>query len=145
MIFIDFQKAFDSVNRDCIWQALRSRGIPEKIIAIIKATYYDAKYRVLHKGKLSQPFGVHSGGRQGCILLPMLFLIALGDVIKAALLSHRNKGLRWTMNSFLQHLVYADDTCLLSHKMSDLQAMICSLEKEATSAGLKINGGKRNC
>ena len=27
-------------------------------------------------------------------------------------------------------------------KMSDLQDMICSLEKEATFAGLKINGGK---
>ena len=26
--------------------------------------------------------------------------------------------------------------------MSDLQDMICSLEKEATSAGLKINDGK---
>ena len=51
MIFIDFEKAFDSVNRDCIWQALRSRGIPEKIIAIIKATYNGAKCRVLHKGK----------------------------------------------------------------------------------------------
>ena len=33
VIFIDFEKAFDSVNRDCIWQALRSRSIPEYIIA----------------------------------------------------------------------------------------------------------------
>ena len=46
------------------------------------------------------------------------------------------------MNSLLQHLDYADDICLLSHKMSDLQDMICTLEKRATSAGLKINGGK---
>ena len=49
------------------------------------------------------------------------------------------------MDSFFQHLDYADDICLLSHKMFDLQDMICSLEKEAASAGLKINGGKRNC
>ena len=46
------------------------------------------------------------------------------------------------MNSFLQHLDYADDICLLSHKTFDLQDMICSLEKEAVFAGLKINGGK---
>ena len=48
------------------------------------------------------------------------------------------------MNSFLQLRVLhlAEDICLLSHKMSDLQDMICSLEKEATFAGLKINGGK---
>ena len=46
------------------------------------------------------------------------------------------------MNSFLQHLDYADDICLLSRKLSYLQDMICSLEKEATSAGLKINREK---
>ena len=69
-----------------------------------------------HKGKLSEPFEVHSGVHQGCILSPILFLIVLGDVIKAALLPHRNKGLRWTMNSFLQHLDYADDICLLSQR-----------------------------
>ena len=126
MIFIDFEKAFDSVYRDCIWQALRSRSRLEKIMAIIKATYDAAKCRVLHKDKLSEPFEVHSGVRQGCILSPILFLIVLVDVLKAALLSHRNKELRWTMNSFLQHLYYADDISLLFHKMSDLQDMICS-------------------
>ena len=69
MIFIDFEKAFHKVNRDCIWQDLRKRSIPEKIIAIIKGTYDGAKCRVLHKGKLSEPFEVHSGVRQGCCFL----------------------------------------------------------------------------
>ena len=85
-----------------------------------------------------------------CIMVNCLNpLKSIAEYVSAAsyhpycfLLSHRNKGLRWTMNSFLQHLDYADDICLLSHKMSDLQDMICSLEKEAASAGLKINGGK---
>ena len=61
MIFIDFEKAFDSVNRNCIWQALRSRGIPEKSIAIIKAI----KCRVLHRGKLYESFKIYSGVRKG--------------------------------------------------------------------------------
>ena len=61
MVFIAFEKAFDSVNRDCIWQA-------EKIIAIVKPIYDGAKCSVLHKGKLSEPFEGYSGVRQGCIL-----------------------------------------------------------------------------
>ena len=33
------------------------------------------------------------------------------------------------MNLFLQHLDYANDICLLSHKIYDIQDMIRSLEK----------------
>ena len=72
----------------------------------------------------------------------LVVLLVVGDVINATLLSHRNKGLSWTMNSFLQHLDYADDICLLSHKVSDRQDMIRSLQKEAAFADLKINCGK---
>ena len=64
------------------------------------------------------------------------------DVINAALLSHQNKALRWTLYRLLQHLDYADDICLLSHKIFDIQDMIRSLEKEAVFAGLKISSGK---
>ena len=83
---------------------------------------------MLPKDKLSELFEVHSGVRQGCILSPLLFLLVVGDVINAILLSHRNKGLRWKMNHFLQHLDYADDICLLCHKIADIQNMIPSLE-----------------
>ena len=46
------------------------------------------------------------------------------------------------MDSFLQHLEYADDICLLSHSVLDAANMLYSLEKEAASFGLKINFGK---
>ena len=88
---------------------------------------------MLHKAKLSECFEVHSGVRNGCILSPLLFLLAVGDVINVALLSHRNKGLRCTMNRFLQHLDYADDICLFSHKICDIQDMIRSVKKEGHS------------
>ena len=56
MVLIDFEKTFDSINRDCIWTAFRNRAVPEKIISIIRATYEGAKCRVFHKNKLSEPF-----------------------------------------------------------------------------------------
>ena len=33
---VDFQKAFDSLARKRIWQTLRSYGIPEKFVCIIR-------------------------------------------------------------------------------------------------------------
>ena len=46
------------------------------------------------------------------------------------------------MDSFLQHLDYADESCLLLHSVLDAANMLYSLENEAASFGLKINSGK---
>ena len=51
MFFIDFEKAFDSIHRDCIWTALRNRAVPEKIICKIRAAFEGVKCRVHHKNK----------------------------------------------------------------------------------------------
>ena len=72
MVFIDVEKAFDSIHRKCIWTAMRNRAGPEKVICIIRATYKGAKCCVLHKNKQTEPFEVRSGVRQGCILSPAL-------------------------------------------------------------------------
>ena len=52
--------------------ALRTRGIPKKIVPVIESLYNGAKYRVLYNGTLSAHFVVGSGLRQGCILSPVL-------------------------------------------------------------------------
>lgn len=36
-MLVDFENAFESVHSSSIWEALRWRGIPDKIISIIKA------------------------------------------------------------------------------------------------------------
>ena len=43
------------------------------------------------------------------------------------------------MYSFLQHLDYMVDICLLSYSVLDAANMLYSLENEAASFGLKIN------
>lgn len=39
LFFIDFEKTFDSVRRECIWNAPRWTGILGKLATIIRATY----------------------------------------------------------------------------------------------------------
>ena len=85
LVFVDFQKAFDSVDREVFWMALRRREIPNKIVSVIKSTSNGTKCRVLHNGTLSARFVVGSGVRQGCILSSVLFLVAIGDIIQACI------------------------------------------------------------
>lgn len=42
ILLIDLGKAFNKVRRKCTWNALRSRGDPEKFIVIISAAYENA-------------------------------------------------------------------------------------------------------
>jgi hypothetical protein len=36
MLFVDYQRAFASLNRAWIWEELKVRGLPSKFIIIIK-------------------------------------------------------------------------------------------------------------
>ena len=71
--FIDFEKAFDNVDRDVIWMLMHHYGIPAKFVTLIQQMYEHSDYQVIHNGKLSETSEVKTGVRQGCILLPFNF------------------------------------------------------------------------
>ena len=52
--FIDFEKAYDRVPRDLVYWCLRRRGVPEKLLRLVEATYHGASavVRTTH-GKLT--------------------------------------------------------------------------------------------
>ena len=37
--FVDFEKAFDSVHRESLWNIMRSYGIPDKMVRVIADIY----------------------------------------------------------------------------------------------------------
>jgi Reverse transcriptase (RNA-dependent DNA polymerase). len=61
MLFVDYQTAFDSLNRTWIWDELKGRGLPSKFINIIKEGYEDFHCRVLHEGQMPDPIKTTSG------------------------------------------------------------------------------------
>ncbi|XP_061192823.1 uncharacterized protein LOC133201036 [Saccostrea echinata] len=52
-IFVDFEKAFDSVDRSTIWTLMRHYGNPPKFISVIGNLYGDATSHIIHNGKLT--------------------------------------------------------------------------------------------
>jgi len=139
--FVDFQKAFDSIDRDVIWRLMQHYGFPQKFISIIQKLYEDASCQVIHNGKLSEPFTVQTGVRQGCLLSPTIFLIVIDWIMRQST-AGRKMGIQWTLSKHLEDLDFADDISLLSHKMQDAQEKLCRVSEEALKAGLHINTGK---
>jgi hypothetical protein len=109
---IDFEKAFDSLNRKKIWRILKEYGTPQKIINLIKNMCKGSTLRVLHEGILSEPISTTSGVKQGCVLSPTIFIIVM-DYIMKKVITNKKRGITWKLTERLEDLDYADDICLL--------------------------------
>lgn len=140
LIFIDFQRAFDSIHQSAIWQALTCKGVPPKIIRLIKALYDNSRCRVLHEGLKSNQIDINVGVRQGCILSPLLFNIVLDLVLAQSIAI--DGGINLGLTSKLNDLDYADDICLISHNFSDMQQTLALISANAGEVGLKLNTTK---
>lgn len=144
LVFVDYEKAFDRLNHRNLWEALRRKGVPEKIVSLIEAQYEAFVCRVLHDGVLSDPIRVVAGVRQGCILSPLLFLIVMDEVLVGAMDSIPNRGLLWQPISMenLDDLDLADDIVLFAQRRSDMQNKLDDLAAGSSAAGLVVNVGK---
>ena len=74
--FVDFEKPFDSIDRTVLWKLLRHYGLPTKCLTLIKNMYEGFTGHVIFNGQVSEGFQIGTGVRQGCVLSPLLFLIA---------------------------------------------------------------------
>jgi len=139
--FIDYEKAFDSIDRKTLWKIMRHYGIPQKIVSLIEEMYKNTTCRVLHEGQLTESFEINTGVRQGCLLSPFLFILVIDWLMKASTEGRRN-GIQWTLWEQLDDLDFADDIALLSHNQQQLQSKTTILEKLSASVGLHIHPGK---
>jgi len=108
LAFIDYEKAFHSVDQEAIWQILQHYGVPGKIINIFQCLYSGFECQVIHDGSLMEPFQVRTGVRQGCLLSPILFLVVLDWVTRRAYGTGRT-GIQWKFIRKLEDLDFADD------------------------------------
>ena len=139
--FIDFSKAFDSIDRECLWKILGFYGIPKKIISIIKEMYNGSSAQVLVNGELTGKFEIKTGVKQGCVLSGLLFIIVLDWVMRKTV-ETTHRGIRWDFNTFLEDLDFADDIVLMSSRFQDMQEKTSQLEENAKKVGLTINENK---
>ena len=73
LCFIDYAKAFDSLDHSKLWKILKKMGIPDNLICLLRNLYagQEATVRTGH-GKTDW-FQIGKGVHQGCILPPCLF------------------------------------------------------------------------
>ena len=80
--FIDFRNAFDCLHRPSMWSILRQYGIPDTTVTIIQNLHQGSRSCVKLNSVSGDWFEVVTGVRQGCILSPLLFAIAIDWLMK---------------------------------------------------------------
>ena len=152
LIFVDFSKAFDSVNRDTMFEILELYGIPVEIIAAIKVLYTNTQATVLTPDGETEPFDILAGILQGDTLAPFLFIIVIDYVMRTSVDSMKESGLLYQPRKSSRHPAlyitdadFADDIALLSDNLAGAQALLSSLESAANCAGLHLNESKTEC
>ena len=130
MAFVDLEKAFDRVPREVVWWALRTLGVDEWLVTVIKAMYADTSTMVKLNGKVSGGFGVKVGVHQGSVLSPLLFIIVM-----EALSRTFREGLP-------MELLYADDLVLMADSEELLIEEIRKWKNGMENKGLRVNMGK---
>ena len=71
--FIDYTKAFDSVDHNKLWKILQEMGIPDHLKYLLRNLYADQEATVRTAHGTLDWFQIGNGVRQGCILSPCLF------------------------------------------------------------------------
>ena len=139
--FIDFRKAYDSVNRSLLWSALQGMGIHGSMLATLQSMYAAVGMQVRVNGSLGELFAAETGVKQGDPLSPLLFGLYI-DRLEKYMLSKCDGGVELSDTAQLQSLLYADDLTLLAHDSNHLQHMLDTLHDFCKACHLTVNVDK---
>ena len=108
---IDFEKAFDSIDRNYLCNVLKFFNFGDNLINWILTFYEDIESRVLVKGFPSTPFRIERGCRQGDPVAPYLFILSV-EIL--GILIRNNVKIKGIKLGNVEYLLsqFADDTSM---------------------------------
>ena len=86
VVFVDFAKAFDSVDRRALGQIIRLYGVPEELAGSLLALYNGTTATTRTADGDTEFFPTTSGILQGDTLSPFLFVVVMDFLLRTALL-----------------------------------------------------------
>jgi hypothetical protein len=136
-IFIDYEKAFDKIDRSYLMHKLLAENVSCKMVKAIKAMYTVVRSCVRYNFQLSGFFDSNIGLKQGDPSSPLLVMLFVNDVVEN--INANLEGI-FTVNQLkLFILLYADDQAIFATSPETIQSILNNIENYCTTWGLKIN------
>ena len=141
LIFIDFEKAFDSLEWNFLYNCLDVFNFGPNFKRWIKTFYANIKSCVVNNGLCSDYFELTRGVRQGDPLSPYLFLLAVETLAIAIRANEEIKGIVINQEE-TKLLQYPYDTTAVLADLELAQKLFQLLDKFKELSGLKVNSSK---
>ena len=135
--FIDYKKAFDSIETDAVMLSLREQGVEEAYIRILKYVYQNS-YGLIRLHKDSRTFKMTKGVKQGDPISPKLFTACLESVFRKLNWKQDQKGIK-IGDDIISNLRFADDIAIFGNSLKELKVMLEDLSWESAKVGLFMN------
>ena len=139
--YIDFRKAYDSVDRNVLWAALAEHGLHGPVLETLKAMYSEVRMAVRLAGEVGELFDAPMGVKQGDPLSPLLFGLLIDRLEPYLKLHCPTIGVELATLT-LNLLLYADDLCLIALSPRDLQTLLDNLLTFCGENKLTVNPSK---
>ena len=136
--FIDYAKAFDSVDHNKLWKILKEMGIPDHLTCLLRNLYAGQEATVRSGHGTTDWFQIGKGVCQGCILSPCLFNFYAEHIMRNAGLDESQAGIKIAKRD-MNNLRYADYTTLMAESEEEINSLLMNLKEESEKAGLKLN------
>ena len=142
LVFLDFEKAFDSIEKEFIIQALKAFGFGEQFITWFKVLYKDSTSMIKNNGWISEHFPVERGIKQGCPISALLFILSV-EILALSIKQNRNiKGIDISSGQTSTQLKikqFADDAILFLKNCGFIAESFKEINKFSKVSGLKLN------
>ena len=137
--FLDFRKAFDTVNRNILFRKLYNAGVRGKILRVIMNLFSKNPANVSLDGFLSPEFTINRGVLQGSKLGPILFNLFVNDLLVDLTRSKLGASIGSVL---IAALGFADDIVLISDRPWKLQQLINICQSWAIKNRMAFNISK---
>ena len=136
--FIDYVKAFDSVDHNKLWKILKEMGLPDHLTCLLRNLYAGQEATVRTGHGTTDWFPIGKGVRQGCILSPCLFNLYAEYIMRNAGLEEAQAGIKIAGRN-INNLRYANDITLMAESEEELKSLLMKVKEETEKVGLKPN------
>ncbi len=145
LIFLDFLKAYDSLNWNFMFSSLEKYGFGPDFLRWIHILYEKPSCMVKVNGFISEEFEIKRGIRQGCPISALLFILCtefLGKYIKTCKEFHGIEVHDHNKVTEVRISQYADDTTLFIKQPENIINALDCVNIFSDCSGLKLNYAK---